>query len=98
MSHDHGPRVALSTSIINRGLGMDLHLMRSIIAVSGIVAIAGCQNSETAKGDVNKAKGQVEQAAGNVVGSDSLKSAGKADETKGKVQKTVGNVEHAVNP
>jgi uncharacterized protein YjbJ (UPF0337 family) len=77
---------------------MRTHTMWSALAVAATVAVVGCQNSETAKGDANKAKGQVEQAAGNVVGSDSLKAAGKADQTKGKVQKGVGSVEHAVNP
>ena len=75
---------------------MPIHAILSAVVMA--VAIAGCQNSETTKGEVNKAKGQVEQAAGNAVGSDSLKRAGKADETKGKVQKGVGSVEHAVNP
>ena len=56
------------------------------------------QNSETAKGDVNKAKDQAEQAAGDVTGSDSLKAAGKAHEATGKIQKGVGSVELAVNP
>jgi uncharacterized protein YjbJ (UPF0337 family) len=75
-----------------------MHIVRSAMALAFAAGVVGCQNSETAKGDLNKAKGQAEQAAGDVTGSDSLKAAGKADQTKGKVQKTVGSVEHAVNP
>jgi uncharacterized protein YjbJ (UPF0337 family) len=77
---------------------MNTYIARSSLVLALFVGAAGCQNSETAKGDANETKGKVEQAAGDITGSDSLKAAGKADKTKGKVQKGVGSVEHAVNP
>jgi uncharacterized protein YjbJ (UPF0337 family) len=74
---------------------MSMNIVRASLALAALAAAAGCRNSETAKGDTNQAKGQVEQAVGDVVGSDSMKNAGKVDETKGKVQKAVGSVEPA---
>jgi uncharacterized protein YjbJ (UPF0337 family) len=72
--------------------------MMSVLALAAAVGVAGCQNRETQKGDINKAKGQAEEDVGKAVGSDSLTNAGKDDKGKGKVQKAVGDVEHAVKP
>jgi uncharacterized protein YjbJ (UPF0337 family) len=77
---------------------MNMHIVRSALALAVMAAVVGCRNNETAKGDANDAKGHVEQAVGDVVGSDSMQNAGKVDETKGKVQKAVGSVEPASKP
>jgi uncharacterized protein YjbJ (UPF0337 family) len=77
---------------------MNRHIVRSTLALAALAAAVGCRNKETAKGDINDATGHVEQAVGDLVGSDSLKRAGKVDEAKGKVQKAVGSVEPASKP
>lgn len=77
---------------------MKMHRVLSVLGLAAVIGVAGCQNRETEKGDINKAKGEVEQDAGKAVGSDSLTNAGKSDEAKGKLQKAAGDVEHAVKP
>jgi uncharacterized protein YjbJ (UPF0337 family) len=74
------------------------HRVLSVLGLAAAIGVAGCQNRETEKGDINKAKGEVEQDVGKAVGSDSLTNAGKSDEAKGKLQKAAGDVEHAVKP
>jgi uncharacterized protein YjbJ (UPF0337 family) len=77
---------------------MTMHRVLSVLSLAAAIGVAGCQNRETEKGDINKAKGDAEQDVGKAVGSDSLTNAGKSDEAKGKLQKAAGDVEHAVKP
>lgn len=52
-------------------------------------------NSDTLKGVLQKAGGHIEEAAGALVGSESLKVAGKEDELNGTAREAWGNVKDA---
>ena len=54
-------------------------------------------NADKVKGAMQKIGGRIEESAGALVGSESLKDAGREDQLKGKAREAWGNVKDAGN-